>query len=162
MAEAAAQQGNKTMAQHFKAMANAKHTKNSFQLWKNVIKPQDRSGITRLKVPTTNKNGTRLLNNSSNEQWHVLTDPQDIEKTIIKKNIQHFGQAHDTPFNTKEFTDMFGIDGDSEVTEALLQGTLPNISRFPLEVQLILKKYKPESPPNHQYHGNKRRPEEPV
>ena len=130
-AEAAAQQGNKTMAQHFKEMANAEHTKNTFQFLKNVIKPQDRSGITRLKVPTTDENGTRILDDKGNEQWHILTDPQDIENTIIKRNILHFGQAHDTPFNSKEFIDMFGIDGDSEITEALLQGTLPDIADFP-------------------------------
>ena len=128
------------MAQHFKEMANAEHTKNTFQFLKNVIKPQDRSGITRLKVPTTDENGTRILDDKGNEQWHTLTDPQDIENTIIKRNILHFGQAHDTPFNSKEFIDMFGIDGDSEITEALLQGTLLDNSGFPLEVQLILKK----------------------
>jgi hypothetical protein len=139
-AEAAAQQGNKTMAQHFKAMVNAEHTRNTFKLLKSVIKPQDRSGITRLKVPAEEENGIRMIDTEGKEEWEVLTDPQEIEDRIIRRNILHFGQANDTPFNSKEFIDMFGTDGDSETTEALLQGTLPDISAFPVEVQLILKK----------------------
>ena len=54
-AEAAAKQGDKTMAQHMRAMANAEHTKDSFRLLKNVIKPQDRRCIRRLKYPRSMK-----------------------------------------------------------------------------------------------------------
>jgi hypothetical protein len=139
-AEAAAQQGKKTMAQHFTAMANAEHTRNTFKLLQNVIKPQDRSGITKLKVPTVDADGIQMRDDNNLEQWHILTDPQEIEHTIIDRNIKHFGQATDTPFNSKQFTDVFGLDGDSDATENLLQGKLPNISKFPIEVQLILKK----------------------
>ena len=59
---------------------------------------------------------------------------------MIDRNIKHFGQATETPFNSTQFTDVFGMDGDSDATENLLQGILPDISEFPIEVQLILKK----------------------
>jgi hypothetical protein len=121
-AKAGSQQGNKTMAQHFTAMANAEHTKKTFQILQNVIKPQDRSGITRLKVPTTNENGDRLVNANGDAKWHILTNPQEIEQSIIDQNIQHFRQATDTPINLKAFTDVLEHDGDSEATEQLLQG----------------------------------------
>jgi hypothetical protein len=134
-AEAAAQQEKKTMAQHFTAMANAEHTRNTFKLLQNVIKPQDRSGITKLKVPTTDADGIQMRNDNNEEQWHILTDPQKIEHTIIDRNIKHFGQATNTPFNSTQFTDLF-----SDATKNLLQGKLPDISKFPTKVQLILKK----------------------
>ena len=138
-AEAAAKQGKKTMAQHFTAMANAEHSKHTFRLLRNVIKPQNRSGITKLKVPTIDKDGNRVRDDHGNEQWRILTESKEIESTIIERNIQHFGQATNTPFNSKEFTDIFGIDGDSENTEDLLRGIVPDISELPTEVQLILK-----------------------
>ena len=146
-AEAAAKRGKKTMAQHFKAMANAEHTRNTFRILKNVIKPQDRSGITRLKVPTTDGNGNQTYDAEKIEQWHTLTDPKDIEHTIIERNITHFGQATDTPFNSTQFTEIFGIDGDSEATEDLLRGIMPDISNLPIEVQLILKKISQDPQP---------------
>jgi hypothetical protein len=147
-AKAAAQQGKKTMAQHFRAMANAEHTKHTFRLLQNVIKPQDRSGITKLKVPTIDEHGERVRNKNGDEQWHLPPDPQEIEKTIIEQNIQHFGQATDTPFNSTEFTDIFGIGGDSEATEDLLQGILPaHMSGLSTKVQLILKEISKKSQP---------------
>ena len=137
--EAASKQGNKTMAQHMRATANAEHTKDTFRLLQNVIKPQDQSGIRRLKVPTTNNNGETIRGQQGQEQWTTLTDLQEIESKIIERNIKHFGQATNTPFNSKEFTDIFGIDGDSEATAELLRGKLPNIDSLPTEVQQILQ-----------------------
>jgi hypothetical protein len=138
-AEAAAKRGKKTLAQHFKSMANAEQAKATFRLLQNVIKPQDKSGIKRLQVPTLQADGEIAKDDNGNEQWKLLTDPEEIEKTIIARNINHFGQADSTPFNSKEFTDIFGIDGDSEETEALLRGELPDMEALPIEVQLILK-----------------------
>jgi hypothetical protein len=138
-AEAAAKRGNKMVAHHFKAMANAEQAKDVFRKLKNIIKPQDKSGIKRLQVPRTNKNGQVEKDDNGEEQWKLLIDPEEIERTIITRNIQHFGQANDTPFNNQAFTDIFAINGDSEATEALLRGELPNIDKLPIEVQLILK-----------------------
>jgi hypothetical protein len=75
------------MAHHFTAMANAKHTRNPLKLLQNVIKPQDCSGITKLKVPTTDANGIQMRDDNNKEQWHILTDPQEIEHTIINRSI---------------------------------------------------------------------------
>jgi hypothetical protein len=138
-AEAAAKRGNNTVAHHFKAMANAEQAKDTFRKLKNIIKPQDKSGIKRLQVPRTNEHGQIEKDDNGEEQWKLLTDPEEIERTIITRNIQHFGQANDTLFNNQAFTDIFGIDGDSEATKALLRGVLPNIDKLPVEVQLILK-----------------------
>ena len=81
----------------------------------------------------------KLIDRDGKEAWTALTDPKEIESTIIARNIKHFGQATNTPFNSKEFTDIFGIDADSDATEDLLKGVLPNIESLPDEVQLILK-----------------------
>jgi hypothetical protein len=88
-----------------------------------------------------------VRNDNGDEQWHLLTDPQQIEKTIIERNIQHFGHATDTLFNLKVFTARFGINGDSEATENLLHGLLPDISGLLTDVQLILKEISKKSQP---------------
>jgi hypothetical protein len=91
-------------------------------------------------VPTTDNNGNQLRHANNDEQWHILTDLQEMEHTIIQHNIKHFGHATNTPLNLKQLTDKVGLDGDFEATENLLQGILPEISDFHLKVQLILNK----------------------
>ena len=59
------------MAQHFTAMANAENTKNTFKLLRNVIKPQDRSGITKLKIPTRNQDGNIVRDDNGDEKWQI-------------------------------------------------------------------------------------------
>ena len=70
----------------------------------------------------------------------TLLDPKDVEEAIILRNIKHFGQAEGTPFTTRDLTDIFGPNGDSQATDDLLRGKLPVINHLPDAVQRILKK----------------------
>ena len=61
-AEAAAKRGDKTAAQHFKSMAHAEESIETFRILQRIIKPQDCSGITRLDVPTHDAEGIERVN----------------------------------------------------------------------------------------------------
>jgi hypothetical protein len=107
---------------------------------RNCIKPTDKSGIRTLKEPVKDEQGNIAKDDNGKEIWKILNDPQQIEKTLIDRNITHFGQAHNTPFTSDDVTRIFGQDGHSHNTEELLQGSIPDIDHLPIKVQLILKK----------------------
>ena len=62
-ASAAAKNGDKTKEQHYKAMANAKNSKDTFRLLRHCIKPMDKSGIRRLKIPVKDEEGNIIKDN---------------------------------------------------------------------------------------------------
>ena len=140
-AEAAAKRGDKTIAQHFKSMAHAEESRDTFRILQSVIKPQDKSGIKQIDIPATDANGATIIDEAGQTVMTTISDPATIEKMIIERNKKHFSQAHETPFTSKAITDIFGNDGESQATDDLIQGHLPhNIHNLPTTVQTILRK----------------------
>ena len=146
-AEAAAKRGDKTVAQHIRSMAQAEDSKETFRILKNIIKPQDRSGLKKLDVPATSEDGQPLVDALGNTILNTIGDPTKVEQLLIDRNKQHFGQAQGTPFTTQQMTDTFGLDGEGQATDDLILGILPNnIDDMPPTVQTILRKIA-EHPP---------------
>jgi hypothetical protein len=139
-AKAAAKTDNKTVEQHYKSMAYAENSRETFQIPRNIKKPENRSGIKQIVVPAINPNGEVTTNKDGSTKMTTITDPIAVEKAIITRNIKHFGQADGTAFTTEDIIKIFGTDGESQATEDLLQGILPKIDHLPEAVQRILKK----------------------
>ena len=80
--------------------------------------------------------------------WHSVTDGPDIERLILDRNIQHFGQAGETPLATNEVIDMLGFGGDTELAQKILEGTadIPNITDNKA-AQLLLVSMKRDTDP---------------
>jgi hypothetical protein len=130
-AKAAAKADNKSAEQHFKQMAHAENSRETFQILRNIIKPEDRSGIRQIDIPARDSNGNTMTTEDGSTKMTTITDPKEVEEAIINRNIKHFGQAKGTPFTTTNLTDIFGKDGETQATEELLQGKLPNIALLP-------------------------------
>jgi hypothetical protein len=59
---------------------------------RTVTKANNNTQLKTLDVPSLDANG--------NPTWLTLTDPQSIETKLIERNIQHFGQASNTPITS--------------------------------------------------------------
>jgi hypothetical protein len=139
-AMAAAKTGNKSAEQHYKSMAHAENSRETFRILRNIVKPEDRSGIRQIDIPQRDASGKIQQTTQGTDKMITISDPQEVEQAIIRRNIKHFGQADGTPFTSQALIDIFGRDGDSKATEELLQGKLPKIDHLPEAVQRILKK----------------------
>jgi hypothetical protein len=74
----------------------------------------------------------------------IHTKPE-LDKTLIDRNINHFKQAHGTPFATKELTDYIGEDGCTKSVDQILLGNVrPNLPKY---VHLILQQFRSSRKP---------------
>jgi hypothetical protein len=62
---------------------------------------------------------------------------QDMDNVLIDRNIDHFAQAHGTPFTISPLLDLFGTDGCTEAALSVLDGNIP--TTVPHYSKLILQ-----------------------
>jgi hypothetical protein len=102
----------------------------------------------RVQQSTTKRQGNAMQSphgisksSSKNEQQVQRTTIQEHgTRRELEGNIKHFGQTEGTAFTTEALIAIFGKDGESQATDDLLQGKLPNIKHLPDSVQRILRK----------------------
>jgi len=62
-----------------------------------------------------------LPDNDAN--WRTIRIPEEIERKLLERNQQHFGQAEGTPFTKEPLSMQIKYDGTGIHAEAILQGT---------------------------------------
>ena len=117
-------------------MAHAEESKETFRILQQIIKQQDRSGITRLDVPTHDAEGVERVNSNGSQIMETISDPARVEELLLERNKKHFKQAEGTPFTTQALNQLFGTDEDSTTTEDLVNGILPPINHLPPTVHI--------------------------
>ena len=98
--------------------------------------PITKSTLSTIEVPTNAKDWNSIPKDDS-IQWKTESDPQVIEKLLIKRNIHHLFQAEGTLFTTNKMKNIIGNDGCSPDADEILMGTFnhhPNLLT-PLQVQ---------------------------
>jgi hypothetical protein len=74
--------------------------------------------------------------------WKTISDPNLIEEALIIRNIEHFGQAHESPFASSPLAQELGFEGVNSVSIDLLKGKLPStFSTCDDTTQMILEKF---------------------
>jgi hypothetical protein len=98
---------------------------------RNILKDNRSKGITVLEVPSPTTPGTFI----------TITDPDVIRKYLLIRNVNHFGQANNTPFCTAPLLDFFEYEGINAETEKLiLEGIIPlEIQGQPPHVNMLLE-----------------------
>jgi hypothetical protein len=87
------EEGNINEAQTIRHIQSAERRQNCWRTFKLLRKgPQTSGGISHVLIPSA-------TNPSSLTSVHTK---QELDKTLIDRNIQHFQQAHGTPFTTTE------------------------------------------------------------
>lgn len=107
------------------AMILKMETRNrAFHRLHHTLSPDSKSGITSIDVPVNDTgNYDPELDPETATTWKTITDPHEIHRCLIRRNIKHFGQASGTPLTTPEFVDLFGFTGSSAASHQVLNGT---------------------------------------
>jgi hypothetical protein len=103
-------------------MAHSENLKETFRILRKIIKPEDHSGMRQIDIPTRDQSRNIITRVDGSTKMTTLSDPTKVENAIIDRNIKHFGQAEGTAFTTRDLIMIFGIDGDSQATDNLIQG----------------------------------------
>ena len=94
--------------------AQVKYTRSVFANLKSRFKQKHGHGIQSVIVPRNDP--------QEENQYRTITEPKEVEETLIHRNIKHFGQAQGTPFTAHDITNDFGYTGVTEQATQLIQG----------------------------------------
>jgi exonuclease III len=94
-------------------------------------------GLTRLEIPVHPEDDPKTCT-----EWRMIDVPSEIVEHLQKRNRQHFGQAHGTPFTIDPLASDFGFCGDSLTADAVLDGTYQVHPEQHASVQLLIQHLK--------------------
>jgi len=90
-----------------------------------ALKPRNQGGLSHILIPKGLQPTDYPYDPETVTEWESIHDPALIEEFLLARNKTHFGQAHGTPFTTKPL-DAIGAAADTAISEAILQGNIPN------------------------------------
>ena len=85
------------------------------------------TGLTAVKIPKhMDPSDTHALKHlpDTPDHWETITVPEDIERSLMRRNRQHFGQAEGTPFTRPPLQADVGYRGDGYAAELILNGQI--------------------------------------
>lgn len=100
-------------------------------------------GVSGIEIPFQDQDGNLTEDPNAAVTWIKVHDPDTIINHLIRRNIQHFGQAEGSPFTRQPIKGAFGYRGIGPTVEAMLStNQIPSaISEQVSEgTQLILNK----------------------
>lgn len=110
---------DKSISKVIKRIRKAEEMKRGFMKLRFSLSPSVSSLVTYLEIPcddTPPKQAT---------QWKRVTDPNLVEATLYKRNVNHFQAAHGSPFTINPVLQDFDWQVSSPQFEATLQGNPP-------------------------------------
>jgi hypothetical protein len=96
----------------------------------NVLKPQQHSGITSIKIPHLNSSNEETKDPDEAVRWTRVTDPSTIEDKLLSRNIRHFGRAQGTLLTSPELQEQFIYEGVTNAVNLLLATRHGEHTRF--------------------------------
>jgi hypothetical protein len=101
-------------------LIRAHKKQHSYRKIQAVLKPRQRSGLSHILVPEDANPNTYPYDPEKVTAWKMIYDHRQLQEYLLKRNANHFGQAHGTPFTIPPLT---GIDwmATSEQASELLR-----------------------------------------
>ena len=99
----------------------AEAIKRTYQQIRAIAKETTKGGVTHLKVPADPSSDPKTCN-PAEEHWRTERIPKEIERLLIERNQQHFGQAENTPFITDGIQSQIKYNGTGRIAELILKG----------------------------------------
>jgi hypothetical protein len=96
-----------------------------------------RQGVIRLEIPKPPSADPKTCTD-----WQTIDTPSEIVEQLQRRNRQHFGQAHGTPFTIDPLSNDLTFCGDSPNAEEVLAGTYQIDPQCPDSVRLLLQHLK--------------------
>jgi hypothetical protein len=93
------EKGNDKEAKELQQLHRRETTKRDYAELRTIFHPNRSNGISHLEIHDP-IDGTVTK----------ITDPKQIEDTIIERNVSHFGQAQGTPFTTGKIQEILGYE----------------------------------------------------
>ena len=95
-----------------------------------------RQGVTRLEIPKHPHDDPKNCT-----EWQLIDIPTEIVANLQRRNRQHFGQAHGTPFTVPPLSDALTLTGEGQGTSDILSGEWAN-TELPESIVLLLQHLK--------------------
>lgn len=122
---------------HAKLLRRLKRNENKVNRVTEKIKAArergQRQGVTRIEIPRPPSTDPKTCT-----EWQTIDVPSEIVEHLQRRNRQHFGQAHGTPFTVAPLSTALTFCGDTGTAESILDGTYP-IDQHSESVQLLLQ-----------------------
>ena len=156
-----ASKGNEKMAKAVRALRYAEIRVRSYRRYnKEIGKDNQAQSMSQIKVPndwppsdqydprTTQLSDPKEVKDVT--EWREIQDPAEIEKMIMIRNRQHFGQAEGTPFTAPRLKERFNWAASTREAELVLEGnyTDPELTEIQNKFLLLCKRSIPQPQTN--------------
>jgi hypothetical protein len=94
-----------------KQLQHGEKSRTDFGVIKKAMKPRNSNQIQYLDIPDENIPDT----------WIRITDPTLIADRLLRRNIDHFGQAKNTPFAQAPLSTVFGYQGANQAARQIIE-----------------------------------------
>ena len=102
--------GDRTKGKAIKHLITIEYQRRLHTTIKYHFNPINKSILSTIDVPTNAKDWNNIPKDNS-IYWKTESDPPEIEKLLIKRNIHHLFQAEGTLFTTNKMKIIIGKDG---------------------------------------------------
>ena len=128
--------GNYTKGKAIKQLITIEYQRRLNVTIRHHFNPINKSTLSTIEVPIDAKD----WNNNPKDKsiyWKTESDPQEIEKLLIKRNIHHLSQAEGLLFTTNKLKVLIGKDGCFPGADEILRGAFepPKNLLTPLQSQ---------------------------
>jgi hypothetical protein len=90
---------------------------------RHLIQPLQQSpGLCRFMIPARPTPPTTPTT-ADPVAYRTIHDSQEIERLLLERNALHRSQASETPLGQEPYRSLLGVDGTSDLSEAILNGT---------------------------------------
>jgi hypothetical protein len=110
----------------------AEEIKQLFRKLQGIYKSYQRNGLNRILVPDDDLPPLIYL------QWRTIDVPDEVERLLLARNREHFGQAHGTPFTIEPLSQLIDWGAASATSDLVLRGTF-DTSTFDSITRLVLE-----------------------
>jgi hypothetical protein len=91
----------------------------------HILKPQQKSGLAHILVPEDSTPESYPYDPDTVKAWKMIHDHETLQRYLIERNKNHFGQAHGTPFTLPPLSKLdWGASGQH--AESVLNGMIPH------------------------------------
>ena len=105
-------------AKRLRRLRKSEDIKQLFTKLRMLRNPGTRSGLTRIEIPVTPGDDPKTC-----VQWKQIDVPTEVLHHLQKRNRDHFGQAHGSPFTVPPLSHDLGFSGDGPASSSMLDGT---------------------------------------
>jgi hypothetical protein len=116
--------GEQRVQKRLNILIRAQKQKHHFQRLKRIFKPNATGGLSYILVPNDFKIEDFSYDPSKVDSWELVHDHEEMQQLIQTQNIQHFGQAHRSPFTIPPLSKLKWQANSIEAKE-ILSGTIP-------------------------------------